>query len=171
MIDDKIKTQLATDIIKAEGGYTNDPTDRGGATNFGITLATLKTQPGFSAATSEDIKNLSSEEARAIYYETYLAPFDELHNIVIFKFLVNTAVQHGIGGAAKVIQLALGITVDGKFGPDTKAKLQAAEIDTTTLLSKLVAARLRYYTAIVKSNPSQSKFICGWVNRVALDLL
>ena len=28
-------------IIEAEGGYVNDPNDRGGATKYGITQATL----------------------------------------------------------------------------------------------------------------------------------
>ena len=34
--------QIATEIVAREGGYVNDPDDPGGATNFGVTLATLQ---------------------------------------------------------------------------------------------------------------------------------
>jgi lysozyme family protein len=171
MIDGKIKTQLAADIIKAEGGYTNDPTDHGGATNFGITLATLKAQPGFSAATSEDVKNLRKDQAERIYYDTYITPFDCINNVIIFRFIANAAVQHGIGGAARIIQTALGLKVDGKFGAITRAALQASETaDPVNLIADLAAARIRYYTNIIAAHPDQIKFLRGWDNRIAGDL-
>ena len=169
MIQQQVQDDVINAIIKAEGGYTNDPTDRGGATNFGITQATLEAYSGVKQ-TPASVKALTLQEAKKIYTANYAAPYVALNNPIIFKFLVNTAVQHGQGGAAKIIQTALGIAVDGAMGPNTKAKLQAAEGEAAKLLANLVAARLRYYTNIVKKNPSQIKYICGWANRIAGDL-
>ena len=34
--------QIAEDILRREGGYVNDPGDPGGATNFGVTVHTMR---------------------------------------------------------------------------------------------------------------------------------
>ena len=156
-------------ILAAEGGYTNDPNDRGGPTNFGITLDTLRTyKPGAKNATAEDVKNMTVEDAMDIYRKQYCAPFEWVDNATVFKFLANSAVQHGKTGAIKLLQRAVGLQDDGILGPATKGAVAAA--DSTELLAAIVAERCRYYTAIVHKNPSQAKFICGWVNRIAGDL-
>lgn len=49
-------------ILGYEGGYSNDPNDPGGETNYGITK---RSYPHL------DIKNLSKEQALAIYHEDY----------------------------------------------------------------------------------------------------
>ncbi|MDU6240386.1 MAG: glycosyl hydrolase 108 family protein, partial [Bradyrhizobium sp.] len=46
-------------IEKWEGGYTNHPADRGGPTNMGITLETLRAWRHNDALTAEDVKQLS----------------------------------------------------------------------------------------------------------------
>jgi len=34
--------QIAREIVQREGGYVNDPDDPGGATNFGVTIHTMR---------------------------------------------------------------------------------------------------------------------------------
>ena len=48
-------------ILKWEGGFVNDPTDRGGATNKGVTIATYEAycrQKGLPRPTVEQLKNI-----------------------------------------------------------------------------------------------------------------
>ena len=169
-ISNSVQNKVVDSIIASEGGFVNDPHDHGGATNYGITLATLRMQPGYEAATATTVKSLSVEVARAIYHNIYVVPYLKLGNDIIFNFCVNAAVQHGISGANKIIQTALGITADGILGRESQGKLLCAEASPTQFLATLVAARCRYYTAIVKRNPGQIKFLAGWVNRIAADL-
>jgi len=170
MISNTMQNRVVNSILDSEGGFVNDPLDHGGATNYGITLATLRMQPGYESADVNTIRLLPMAVARAIYHNIYVVPYLKLSNDIIFNFCVNSAVQHGISGANKIIQHALGVTADGVLGKVTLATLQAAELDATKLLAALVVARCRYYTAIVKRNPDQIKFLAGWVNRIAADL-
>ena len=63
-------------ILQREGGYRFVPGDRGGATNFGITQETLGRWRKLNRpATPEEVRALAKEEAEAIYYAQYLAPF------------------------------------------------------------------------------------------------
>ena len=52
--------EIIESVLKHEGGYVNDPHDRGGETNFGITK---KFYPNV------DIKNLTKEQAKKIYHQ------------------------------------------------------------------------------------------------------
>ena len=51
-----------------EGGLSNDPSDHGGATNWGITAATLAHWRGYSV-TAEYVRAIQPDEARAIYHD------------------------------------------------------------------------------------------------------
>lgn len=71
----KTVEQIAAEIVAREGGYVNDPDDPGGATKFGVTLATLQrlgldlTRDGRVDAT--DVKALTQADAVRIYVEHY----------------------------------------------------------------------------------------------------
>lgn len=56
--------------LKYEGGYTNDPYDPGGPTNYGITIATLSHELG-RKATVKDVKNISMNVVKDIYKKKY----------------------------------------------------------------------------------------------------
>ena len=85
---------IIEEVLKHEGGYVNDPHDAGGETNFGIAK---KFNPDV------DIKNLTKEGAKEIYYEKYWKPSkadkvpDQLKHIY-FDMVVN----FGKSGAVKV---------------------------------------------------------------------
>jgi len=165
-----MQNEVIDSIVDSEGAFVNDPDDHGGATNYGITLNTLRMQPDYDGATIDTIRSLSIAAAKHIYHNIYVLPYIKLSNDVIFQFVVNGAVQHGISGMNKIIQTALGITADGILGKESQGRLLCAEASPTQFLAALVAARCRYYTSIVKRHPDQIKFLAGWVNRIALDL-
>ena len=62
---------MIDDILRREGGYVNHRADRGGPTNYGVTLGTLRRWRGDPTLTAADVKALTREEAREIYRADY----------------------------------------------------------------------------------------------------
>ncbi len=143
-------------VLKHEGGYVNDPKDPGGETNFGIAK---RSHP------DEDIKNLTKEDAKRIYYQDYWMKNrvpqlpDELKHIY-FDMCVN----QGRGRAVKILQQAAnakgaGLKVDGGMGPKTFAARNGVE------LQRVRAYRVKYYADLVTRKPDLEKFYFGWYRR------
>jgi lysozyme family protein len=172
MITQATISSVILGILEAESSkYTNDPSDRGGPTKYGVTLNTLRGFPAMGHATEEDVKNLTQSQAIQIYAESYAAPYTALSNYTIFKFIVNGAVQHGVGGMGRIIQKALGVQADGILGPGSwKELLNQERGDPTALLGDLIAERCKYYAAIISDSESQRKYAAGWFNRIGKDL-
>lgn len=59
-------------------------------------------------------------------------------------FLRDTMFNRGQGGAARILQSALGVSVDGQVGPKTMAALQDQQQDPAALLQRLRQAREDY---------------------------
>lgn len=156
--------QIIDGILKREGGYVNHPADPGGATNRGITFQTL--MEWRSDATLDDLKALTEDEARAIYRERYIhAPgFGAIENGALRALVVDCGVNHGITGATKMIQRAVGVPADGVFGAVTLAALNAGGMEAYW---NLCAERVRWYGRHVAANPDKLPFLSGWLNRVA----
>lgn len=98
-------------LMVNEGGYVDDPNDKGGQTKFGICKASYP---------SEDIKNLTIERAKEIYRRDFWlkAKCDRLPDalsVAVFDFAVNS----GIKRAVKNLQSVLGVEVDGIIGNQT----------------------------------------------------
>ena len=58
-------------VLKWEGGYVNDPDDKGGATNKGITQGTYNGWLKSKGLQSKDVKFITSDEVAKIYYQNY----------------------------------------------------------------------------------------------------
>jgi len=80
----------------------------------------------------------------------------------IEAYLRDSAFNRGPGGAAKILQMALGITVDGGVGPETLGALRKAEKDPAKLLAALRVAREKYELRVAGR---REKFWKGLVNR------
>ena len=143
-------------VLKHEGGYVNDPKDPGGETNFGIAK---RSHP------DEDIKNLTKEDAKRIYYQDYWMKNrvpqlpDELKHIY-FDMCVN----QGRGRAVKILQQAANakgadLKVDGGVGPKTLGAWDGGELD------RVRAYRVKYYADLVTRKPDLEKFYFGWYRR------
>ena len=150
-------------ILRAEGGYVDDPDDRGGATNFGVTQKVYDAYRVEHRLGKVSVRDITTEEVEAVYHVRYwlkgkcdalpwpasLAQFD-------------ATVNHGPRNAAKLLQRAVGATPDGKIG----AKTLAAVAASSGLANTLLWGRVRFYLKIVKVRPSQIKFLRGWLLRV-----
>lgn len=169
------------DIIKGillrEGGYVDHAADRGGPTNFGITLATLSQWRGVPVV-ADDVKLLKREEAEAIYRKLYIEDpgFERVKDDDLRALLVDCGVNHGTHRALILLQRALCVKDDGLWGEQTDKALALS--DPRETFKRLCAARVRFYGAIVSKDPElekaraagfklQAVFAAGWANRVA----
>ena len=154
-------------ILLQEGGskYTEDESDMGGATKFGISLNFYKNIKPL--ATKEDIKNLTEEEAKQIYRIHFWnrMNLDYLDNELLKLHIFSHGVNAGVATAVKMLQRILGVIVDGKLGKTTAMTTNKYR-HQPELVQGYANARKVFYDTIVSKNPSQSKFIKGWYNRV-----
>jgi len=143
-------------LIGHEGGYVNDPKDRGGETNFGISK---KAYPG------EDILNMTLERAKLLYRRDYWGPAgcDLVPDSVKFH-VFDMAVNSGVVAAIKNIQRTVGVPVDGVFGPQT---LQAISYMPPLKFNNWFNAERLIGMTEMSSWPAHGK---GWVRRVAKNL-
>lgn len=158
--------------LRWEGGYVNNPADKGGPTNRGITQGTLAAAYASGIVKHNNIKALTKSEAMSIYRARYWAPYywgryGEPVDMIMFDMTVN----HGLGNAVRIAQRAcasLGafIVIDGKGGPKTRETLYTLAWKNGLVLSKmLITKRLAFYDRIVAARPSQKSFLKGWRNR------
>jgi lysozyme family protein len=159
--------QIIDLILQNEGGYTDDPHDHGGPTNFGITAADLGRwlkQPG--PATAAQVQALDKATARAIYTSWYIEKpgFNQIADPQLRLILVDSGVLFGTARAVKWLQAVLGVQVDGNFGPKTLAAVQALA-SPDPIRRQVLGQRINQIAQIVSSDPSQLKFLRGWTNR------
>jgi len=168
-MDNMYKDKVFARTLKLEGGFVNDSSDKGGATNHGITLNTLKlVNPD---ATINDIKNLTKEDAISIFDKLYWidGKVDEMPR-TIQDLVFDGNINHGIPGMSKVIQRALNdlgekIPVDGHIGTGTLNAIH--RIPEDILRTAIIKRRESLYSTIIKNDPSQSKFKKGWMMRLS----
>jgi len=147
-------------VLKHEGGYVDHPADPGGATNRGITLATLSTWRG-RPVTKAEVKALTETEAAAIYRANYwnVVKGDDLPrgvDLAVFDFAVNS----GPARAAKHLQALVGVDADGVIGPKTLAAIRSTK--PSDLIRKLTRSRLAFLSGL----PTWPTFGKGWRARV-----
>ena len=139
-------------------GLTNTPGDGGGLTKYGIAITA---NPGV------DVQHLDLAGAMEIYFKNYwlAGKCDQLTAEPIAVIAFDICVNNGVGRSAKMLQQAVGATVDGQIGPNTLAAVNGADVDG--LIRKLNDLRVARYNTIVMNDPTQQKFINGWMRRVS----
>ena len=150
-------------------GWANDPLDKGGATMIGVTIGTYRTYcryKGRKQPSVTDLKNITYKEWRDIVHTLYWSKWkaDLIENQHVANMLVDWVWASGQGIGIKRVQKILGVTADGIVGPKTLAAVNSA--DPEVLFKKVYDARAAHFNAIVKANPSQKKWLKGWMNRI-----
>lgn len=168
--------------VQVEGGFSNDPVDRGGKTMFGITEAVARAN-GYLGA----MEHMVPEDAKRIYKSQFwdvlrLDQVAVLSKLVAYE-LFDTAVNCGIEVAGKFLQRALNalnrnatdyadMPVDGLIGPMTIAAFDKffnvrGPAGLTVILRALNALQCVRYMEIAEAKPAQERFVYGWIlNRV-----
>ena len=174
--------EIAREIVAREGGFVNDPSDPGGATNHGVTLGTMQrlgidlTHDG--RVDVSDVKALGPRQAAEIYVTHYftrpgVGRLPEVLQASVFDMMVNAG-----DNAVKVLQrllaqMGFACTADGKIGPRTVSAAEAAFAAAPGHLADAYAiARRNYYYALADARPTSRKYARrrdggkgGWIAR------
>lgn len=142
-------------LIGHEGGYVNDPTDPGGETNWGISKRSYPLL---------DIRNLTREDAKLIYYRDFWGAVTGIKNSIKFQ-VFDAAVNHGIGAAIRMLQRAIGVADDGHWGPISTGV--ANTLSDSDVLMLFIAERADYFTKLANW-PTAGK---GWIRKRICDNL
>lgn len=164
--DSGFDTALAH-VLEMEGGWSDDRHDPGGPTNKGITLAVFAVWRRATldertlGALRQQLRAIGDDEVRAIYRARYWEPSRAAllpAGLALMHF--DASVNHGVGGAARMLQKAVDVTVDGEIGPETRAAITAAPAGRT--VAAYAEIRRRRYRAL----PHFWRFGRGWLRRV-----
>ena len=156
-------------LLALEGGYVNDPADRGGATNMGITLGSWRSmgydKDGDGDIDVDDIRRLCRRDLEMFvenfFWKRWRA--DEIRDQKLAEMLVDWTWCSGRWGIV-IPQRLLQLTDDGIVGGKTLSAVNAA--DPGKFLIDLYNARLAFLRSIFRRDSSQLRFAKGWVNRV-----
>lgn len=156
-------------VLIHEGGYVNDKADRGGATNKGVTQKVYDAWRRSHALPIRSVAEIGNTEVAAIYLTQYWNPawcekLPEALGIVHF----DSAVNHGVHRAIKLLQLAVGASDDGVMGRETMKSLETAlaMTDEDAVIEAYLNERSDFYDEITERDPTQLKFAAGWKNRI-----
>ena len=174
--------QLAEEIVAREGGYVNDPDDPGGATNFGVTIHTMRRLGldlnGDGVVDNADVRALSRAQAVDIFIQHYfrqprIAALPEMLQASVFDMYVNAGsnavriLQH------LLVQMGHDIVVDGVIGPQTIRAAHAAAASAPEHIADAYGiARRDYYYALADRRAASRKYARrrdggkgGWIVR------
>ena len=158
-------------LIGHEGKFTADPRDDGNWTGGKQGRGELKgTKFGIAANTYPhlDIKNLTVEQAKAVYREDFWDVIGKAHESIKFQ-LFDAAVNHGRGNAIRILQRAVQVADDGAWGPRSQAALDGMQNlrGHNDVLLRFIGYRFKFWASLAKFD----QFGRGWTNRGADNLL
>ncbi|MHA1905164.1 MAG: holin-associated N-acetylmuramidase [Candidatus Thorarchaeota archaeon] len=174
---------ITNGIIQREGGFVNDPDDPGGATNFGVTIGTMRSLGvdinNDGTVDTEDVKLMTAERAGEIFKkEFFVRPgIDKLPpelQATVFDMQVNSG-----GNAIKILQRVLNrhletpLTVDGVIGPNTlEASASVYKQLGSELINEYGVGRRDYYYGLADNREASRKYARsrdggkgGWIKR------
>lgn len=148
---------IIDDVIRREGGLSNDPADPGGLTYKGLSK---RANPDLFAHGLP-----SDQQVHDRYLQRYIVGpgFDKIEDERVKSLLVDWGVNSGPAIAILALQRLVGVPADGVLGPETLSAIHEVPVDL--LLRHLVAERIKMIGRILVKNPSQSKFALGWLSR------
>jgi len=158
--------------IQHEGGYNDIKSDKGGATNYGISLRFLKgineDIDGDGVVTYLDIKKLTKDDAISLYHDNFWKAIYEKMPDKLAAKVFDVSVNAGSSRSHILLQRALNklgekLTVDGLLGQATLNSL--VKYADQVIVNSFCEVQLEFYKGLVAKDASQSKFLAGWTNR------
>lgn len=167
-------------LLENEGRLSENPSDPGGITNFGISMRFLREIPDdrlkrysiFEPLTDKTIKELTIDQAKLIYRGEFWehASFEKIMNQKLANYIFDMCVNFGMAQGIKLTQRAICacqkkrdyVKDDGILGAYT---IQGINQASFILMYALVAQRDGFYRRLVALKPEKKEFLDGWLNR------
>jgi len=170
-------------VLRIEGGYVDDEDDKGGKTNFGVTLETAR-KGGYEG----DMENITMDDVTDIYFNLFWEPtnLDEIKNSKISSELFEFGINAGMGTAVKVLQRAYNVlnkndilVEDGVFGSVSVGKINNYKF-YKSLFKTMNILQGMYYLALAENDEElkdniknhketkggiNKKFVRGWIDK------
>ena len=149
-------------VLKSEGGWSDNPSDPGGATMKGITLEVYRAWKRNPHITKDELKAIPDVDVYNLYKQNYWdkCRCDDLPAGIDYA-VFDASVNMGVGRAAKLIQEAVGVVADGIIGNGTIEAIN--KTNPRSILENFSVEKQNFY----KSLPTFETFGKGWLNRVA----
>lgn len=176
--------EIANEILRREGGFVNDPSDSGGATNHGVTIGTMQKLgidvDGDGDVDIDDVRQLPLYQAREIFLREYFhRPRISDLPPTLHATVFDTAVNSGAKTAIKFLQDVLNKmefpcgTVDGWIGAKTIKAAEAAAWQAGKFLLDAYGIERRNYLFLLADRRSKDRKYCvtragdkgGWITR------
>ena len=173
---------IAKEIVAREGGFVNDPDDPGGATQFGVTLGTMRRLgldlDGNGRISVNDVKKLTRKDAEEIFISHYfetpgIGRLPAAVQASVFDMYVNAG-----SNAVRILQRLMGafgyeVVVDGVIGAITSRRAhQVFEVAPVHFADAYGIARRNYYYKLADRRVSSRKYARrkdggkgGWILR------
>jgi lysozyme family protein len=178
--------KLIDGLIDREGGYTNNPNDSGGETNFGITLSVARAN-GYFGSMADMPRSTAASIYRRLYWEKPSFDLVAATYPRVAAELFDTGVNMGPKVATTFLQRALNalnrngadyvdIKPDGEIGGSTASALGGFRrvrglAGEQVLLAALNALQGCRYISLAEAHPKDESFLYGWLaNRVAVPV-
>ena len=152
-------------LKEVEGGYANTEDDSGGETVCGITQTAYQSIYGQNA----DVKNMTVEEWGYIMKTNYWDKLrcDEINHQTVANLVADWGINSGTGTAAKKITALLGLDANLYLKDQAiEAINNKIKTEESTFINEIAEARKKFYRKIVEDDPTQEKFLQGWLNRI-----
>ncbi len=170
------------EVLKHEGGFSNNPSRTGGATEYGISLRFLQ-EMGIDINHDDqinikDVKDVHFSDAVDIYKKYWWDKYDynAINSLPVAAKIFDMAVNMGASQAHRIVQescnyLGYDLDVDGILGAKTLFALNEITLHgrEEDLMLELIDNQKWFYEHLAEENPSVRVFLKGWLNRAAWD--
>lgn len=174
--------KIAEEIVAREGGFVNDPDDPGGATNYGVTIHTMRSL-GLDIDRDgdvdvADVRALPRSKAVEIFIDHYFRrvrvnTLPEPLQASVFDMQVNSGINAVRILQRLLTQMGYPCSIDGVIGPQTAAAARRAMAEAPDhLVDAYGIARRNWYYALADRRPSSRKYARrrdggkgGWITR------
>lgn len=164
--------------LNIEGGYSNHPSDRGGATNWGITEAVAR-QFGYTGPMKLLPKATALDIYKKLYWDKIGLDWVASVSVALALELFDTGVNMGVSLPVRWLQRTLNalnrrgkdypdLVVDGSAGGKVKGALEAyfrvrgRKDGELTLIRMMDALQGNRYLEITEARPANEDFMFGW---------
>jgi lysozyme family protein len=162
-------------LLSQEGGFSDDKDDPGGITKYGVSVKWLMSvkedinEDG--VVNSEDIKNLTRNEAIELYREYWWDKYcyNDIEDLDVATKMLSLSVNMGPSRAHRILQQSINrlnekpIKIDGIIGINTLNS--ANDLPGHDLLEELKINAAHFYVNLIWDNRKLEKYLLGWMRR------